>query len=76
MVDVPAATPVTKPLLLFMVAMLVVPLVHVPGVGFPVSVVFEPTHTLVVPVMAGITFVIIAPETLLVVVQDEFETMQ
>jgi hypothetical protein len=51
MMAVPAATPVTVPVLVT-VAMDVLPLLHVPPLVGSVYTVVEPTHTLAAPLMA------------------------
>lgn len=52
MVTVPAAIPVITPVVYPAVAMLVLPLVHVPPLTRSLSVVVEPIHVLVTPLMA------------------------
>ena len=52
MVDVPADTPVTRPVPAI-VAAVVLLLLHVPPMVASVSGVVEPTHTVAVPVIAG-----------------------
>jgi len=52
--EAPESIPVTTPVDGLMVAMVISPLVHVPPVGVPVSVVDEPTHVLAVPVITGL----------------------
>jgi hypothetical protein len=60
MIVVPAATPVTTPVLEFTVATLVVPLLHTP-LEMSLSDVVDVSHTLVVPVIApGAAFMVIA----------------
>lgn len=51
MVAVPAVTPVTIPVPEPAVATPVLPLVHVPPAVVPISVVDEPAHMLIVPVI-------------------------
>ena len=53
MTDVPAVTPVTRPVEAFTVATPVVPLVQVPWPVTSANWVVEPTHTVAVPVIAA-----------------------
>ena len=48
----PALWPVTIPVIEFMIAVAVLPLVHVPPVGVHASVLVAPIHTLPEPVIA------------------------
>jgi hypothetical protein len=50
-IGLPAATPVTIPLLVPIVARVTLLLVHVPPAVASVSVVVKPTHTLAVPLI-------------------------
>ena len=61
MAEVPAATPLTRPVVETTVATVVVPLVHVPALVASLSVVVKPAQTLVVPVItAGKGFTVTA----------------
>ena len=64
-VAVPVDTPFTTPLAEPMVAMVRLPLVHVPPSGLA-NVVVLPTHAVIVPVIAGVGFTVIVLVAVLV----------
>jgi hypothetical protein len=59
---VPAATPITMPVVGFIVPMLVLPLLHVPPAVASVNVVVRPTQTDIGPVIAGTVWVTVTTD--------------
>ena len=50
----PAVTPVTTPVTTFTVSIAALPLLHVPPVGVPLSVIVEPRHKGMLPEIMGV----------------------